>query len=458
MGILSNIKAAFSPARFFAAMIQEQPGISRGPKQRTFNPAAVERMFASWAYAAAWMNATAFAATPKRLYVRKRNSVRKLYATKPVDNITKRYFGGVGQTRPSNTVMAKVAAFGGDFEEVVDPHPALTVIQGANGFFNGFEYEVLKLLDLQMMGDAYWHTVLDPVTKTPMEVWRMPPYLTRVIPSDTNFIDGYSFGLPGKEKPFAVEDVIQWRMPNPFDTYNGRGWFQAAWSALGLNESKRELDLAKFDNYARPDWLLSVPGGKVEAMDKLEKSLSDKFRGDKREQTKFLAVSAEVKAQALQWDVPESGTGTRVIEEISACSGVPVSMLLSNDATYAGSSAARQSYFRNTIQPYCRLDEEQLNARWIPLFDGGEDLFIAHDPASFEDQQAESVRVSSLVSGGILTPNEGRSELGYPAHEDGDMLYAPRGATGGGAIGGTNNGNNGPANGNGSGRDHSQNN
>ena len=441
MGIISNIKAAFTPAKYFRSLIQEMNGISRGPKPRPYNSASIERAFHSWAYAAAWMNATAFASTPKRLYARKRVNTRKLYETKPVDALTKRYFSGIGQTRPSNAVMAKVAAFGGDFEEVVEPHPALLVLQNANPFFNGFELEVLKMLDLQTTGDAYWHPVVQ-ASGQPTEVWRMPPQNTRIVPSNTNFIERYIFGIPGQERSFAVDEVIQFKMPNPFDNFNGRGWFQAAWSALGLNDSKRELDTAKFDNFARPDWLLSVPSGKAEAMDKMEEKLTAKFKGEGRERTQFLAISADVKAQALQWDVPEVGTATRVIEEIAAVSGVPVSMLLSNDASYAGSMAARQSYFRNTIQPYCRLDEEKLNERWIPLFDGSDDMFIAHDPASFEDQEAESIRVTSLVSGGILTPNEGRNEMGYPPHPDGDELYAPRGATGGGSVGGMNNGTN----------------
>jgi hypothetical protein len=111
-------------------------------------------------------------------------------------------------------------------------------------------------------------------------------------------------------------------------------------------------------------------------------------------------------------------------------------MLLSNDPNRAGGDAARLMYYRNTVAPYCRLDEEKLNEQWIPRFEGSEDLFIAHDPSNFEDQAAQANRAVVLVKGGVLTPNEGRAELDYAPHDDGNDLYAPVGATGGGSVNG----------------------
>jgi phage portal protein BeeE len=154
----------------------------------------------------------------------------------------------------------------------------------------------------------------------------------------------------------------------------------------------------------------------------------------------------------LQVDVPETGTATRVIEEISAVSGVPVAMLLSNDPTRASSQTARVGWYRNTIRPYCRNIEEQLNARWLPRFVGSEDMLLAHDPVSFEDEFEQTKRLTGLVAGGLLTPNEARQEMGYDRVDGGDAIYPPSGLTGaaasvggaadprqtGGALGATN--------------------
>lgn len=442
MGLLANIKAAFSPARYFSASIRNWSGIGRGSNPRPFNYDRAIKEFHSWGYAAAMINANAFASTPKRLFVRDRKGIAKKFECRGVPTDLKRFFGGRGPVSPSTSVARKFAQFGGDVLEVVEPHPALETLRKANPFFNGFELEVLRMLDLQMTGNAYLH-VVDGAARVPAEVWRMPSQWTEIIESRTEYVAGYRYGREPDTQTFDTDEVIHFKIPNPANLFYGKGWYEAAWKSLGLHESKREQDLAKFDNYARPDWLIGVPGGNKDAMDKLEKGLTSKFRSaNGRENSSFLTLSADVKATALNWDVPEVGTATRVIEEVAAISGVPVAMVHSNDATYAGSSAARVGYYRNTIQTYCRLDEEKLNEKWTPRFGDGDDLFIAHDPASFEDMTATGRRISELVSGGVLTQNEGRAELGYPPHADGDALYAPRGATGGGSVGGGNNGNN----------------
>jgi phage portal protein BeeE len=125
-----------------------------------------------------------------------------------------------------------------------------------------------------------------------------------------------------------------------------------------------------------------------------------------------------------------------VIEEISATSGVPVAMLLSNDPSKAGSQTARVGWYRTTIRPYCRIDEEKLNEKWLPRFDGAEDLVLAYDLVSFEDDEAQAKRLVGLVAGGILKSNEARTEMGYDQLDDpeANTLYPPSGTTGGAAA------------------------
>lgn len=431
MNPLSWILKAISPQRYLGATIGERAGISNGPLPRPFNPQRVARAFHSWAYAAAMLNANAFASTPKRLFARVRPGLKPNFGTRKISKQLVRYFAGNGQTQPSRAVMAKFAQFGGDVIEITDVHPALEILRTINPYFNGFEIEQLRMLDLQFTGNAYLHVLTD-ASGVPAELWRMPPSMTEVIQSKTEYVGGYLYGGSTNKEKFAPDEVIHFKLPNPNNLFYGMGWVEAAWKSLGLHDSKRELDLAKFDNYARPDWLLSIPGANSAAADKLEKTFSEKFTGSEGRKRRFLAVSADVKAQALQWDVQESGTPTRIIEEIAAVSGVPIAMLLSNDPNRASSQTARLGWYRNTIQPYCRLDEEKLNEKWIPRFEDGEDLLIAHDPANFEDQTANANRVSNLVKSGIFTPNEGRAELDYPPHPNGDALFSPVGATGGG--------------------------
>lgn len=426
MGILANLKAAFSTAQFFAASVMDGFG-TNGARARPFNADLAFRQFSHWAYAAGMLNANAVANVCLRLYARQRSG-SSLYQTRKLKSHELKAIS----FHASNSVRRKIAEFGSDVVEVTEPHPILEVQRTVNGQQNGYELTVLRMIDLQFTGNSYQYLVSNNLS-VPSEIWRMEPQKTSIISDKKSWVKGYVYGLPPNEQTFPAEDVIHFRLPNPTDPNYGRGWVQAAWESIGLHNSKRTMDLAKFDNMGRPDWLLTIKSGaKQEALDLLEKRMKEKFAG--RNQGRMLTLGSDAELKALQWDTPEVGTPTRIIEEISAVSGVPVAMLLSNDPAKGNSEPARVGWYRNTIRPYCRLDEEKLNEKWVPLFDGAEDYFVAYDLVSFEDEAEMSKRVIGLVAGGVLTPNEGRAEIGYSPMEGGDRLLPPTGSTGGAAA------------------------
>jgi HK97 family phage portal protein len=434
MNLWHTIKAAFSPRPYFDAGMRLMDGYGTfGAKNRPFNYEIAVRHFNHWAYAASMLNANAVANVPRRLYVRKKPGATKLYRTQPVNPRTKAYLLGASADLPSRSVVNKVQTLGGDIEEVVENHPAIATLRTANPWQNGYELDVLRLIDLQATGNSYLHYIMGPAG-VPDQVWRMPSQSVKIIPSKERYIDGYVYGKDSAtEKKFGTDEVIHFRLPNPDDLFYGRGWYEAAWAALGLHQSKREMDLAKFDNMARPDYLLSLEGMTKEGADRFEASVKNMLGGTKKA-GKFLTVTSKVTATPLNFDVVEVGTATRVIEEIAAVSGVPVAMLLSNDPNRSSSTAARVGWYRNTIRPYCRLDEEKLNEKWLPLFDGAEDMVLAYDPVSFEDREAQAKEIIGYVSGGILTQNEARAEIGYPPVPEGDKLNGPAGISGGAAA------------------------
>jgi len=437
MGFLANLlpwrKQAGTPSAYHGASYVA--GYGNGAKPRPFNYDAALRQFRHWAYAAAMLNASAVANVPLRLYARNRSTTRKLYATRALKKHEVARLHGAAGEMPSLGAYRKAIEFGGDIVEVVEPHPALEVLRKVNPWQNGYELTLLRLFDLQITGNSYLHAVYGgPV---PTEAWRMPPQHVRIIPDKTRFIAGYSYGANTElERTFAADEVDHFRIPNPRDLYYGMGWFEAAWTAIGLHDSKRTMDLAKFDNMARPDYVVSVkPGANVnkQALDTLEEKINQQIKGT-RNSGKFLMVGAEIDLKQLNEKVEEIGTPNRIIEEISAVSGVPVAMLLSNDPNRANSVTARVGWYRSTIKPYCKLDEEKLNERWVPRFEGSEDYFLAYDLVSFEDREALAKQLVGYVAGGILTPNEARAEIDYAPREGGDMLYPPSGTTGGAAA------------------------
>jgi len=463
-----DAKALGSPREFIEASVGYVNGYGiNGAKPRPWNYHVGMRQYQSWAFAAANKNAHAVAGVPLRLYVHVRpdakpkrefrcangaidtkawtKAVEKgeslIYDTRPVSEATKRYLKGHGgniDKRPSDRVWCKAVEFGGDIEEVMEPHPALALLKSVNKWWNGWEYTVLRILDLQIAGNSYLLYITDPRTQIPDSVWRMPPQWTAVIPDPTNtdLIAGYSYGANGNEKVFVAEDVTHFRSPNPGDMYYGKGWFEANWTALGLHNSKREEDTARHDNMSRPDWLLAIKNGaSPEILKRLQAAVEERLRGTDKA-GKFLAVGGDVSATALNLPPIEAGTPTRIIEEFAAVSGVPVAMLLSNDPTKASSQVARLGWYRDTVHGYCLMDEEKLNEKHLPRYPGTEDMILAYDPVAFEDRNQMVKEQIALVAAGIRTPNQANVALGYVRQDDpaADQLYAPAGSTGGAAA------------------------
>ena len=389
------------------------------------------RWFGGVVYTMASLNAKAFASVPLRMYVR-RGQGRKLmseWKTRPVSRSKAAYLRGGKSNRPSVGVMQKVASFGDEYEELTTPHPALKVLSAANEWQNGFDLSYLRCLYKQVTGNAYLYPVIGPLG-VPSELWVAPSQLVTIIPSVSgNWIDGYRYGRKGHDIVYGPNDLIHFRYPSLSDPLYGAGKVEMAWTALQVHWAKRQNDIAMFENGARPDWLLIVKqGGSTGDLDRIEAAVDSKFRGP-RKAGQFLAVSGDVDAKPLQLTPKDIGDYEDILEEICSVFGVPISKLKASDPTYSNAETADNAWLRDTILPECRSDEEQLNARYLPLFGIGQDAFLAYDDPVPENEQVVIDNAVKKYAGGLLSLNEVRQSLGdQPVPDDQDLRVAPLGA------------------------------
>ena len=111
--------------------------------------------------------------------------------------------------------------------------------------------------------------------------------------------------------------------------------------------------------------------------------------------------------------------------DIALCFGVPSQLVGVPDAqTYANVSEARLALYEETIIPYLKKIESDLNEWLMPMF--GEDLEFCYDidaiPALSERRKKIYENVSMAVREGIITRNEARERLGLPALQGADDL------------------------------------
>ena len=140
---------------------------------------------------------------------------------------------------------------------------------------------------------------------------------------------------------------------------------------------------------------------------------------------RMVTISGDIQLMPLNFPSKDLTGRDDIVEEISACFGVPVSMLKANDPNLASAQAGYSMWRETTIAPICRMDEETLNSRLLPLFDIHEDAYLAYDNPVPENRVADSAERSVAVAGGWRTPNEARLEEGYEALETphADMLH-----------------------------------
>lgn len=429
MGIWSRIKA-FTATAWTQASLRMIPGVGNGARYRACTEQAQLQQFQGWVYAAAMMNAQGVASTPLRLYRKRRKggmspqgrAWQSAVVARPVSRKTIARFRGEGALRPSSHVLRKAAEWGDQYEEVVDTTPVMDVLSKVNPYLNGYQLSLLRILYQELTGNAYIHVVTDPAMGVPSELWPMPSQWTTILSEEGKLVSGYRYGrMYGQEATFQPEEVIHFKYPNPHGLLYGLGKVEAAWGAVSVSSSKREMDVALFDNMARPDYLMIVKSGATkEALDRFENNVSAKLRGA-HQAGKFLTITGDVDLKPLNFAPKEMGNPEAVVEEIAAVFGVPVSKLKTNDPNRANADSANTGWLRDTVHPLCVQDEEKLNESYLPLFNLVDDAFLAYDNPVPSDSKAEMLRRISYVQNGIMTVNEARAEEGMPPIAGGDV-------------------------------------
>ena len=423
MSIIDRIKsilgkAAYTnddPNRYEVASTATLIGREYVPPPFDYHRAVVENR--SWVYAAARLNAIAVASQPLRLYVRNRSSGTKAWNTRRTGRRTKAYLSGDLAQLPSRYAMTKAAEYGDDYEVVTDTHPLLTLLAKVNPYQNGFDATVLRVLYMELTGNAYLHPVLDPTLNVPVELWTMPSQWMRIVPGNPlrgeELVKGYEYGRnDAQRQDFAPDEVIHFKYPNPRDIYYGLGKVEAAWGAVTSNVALHEMDYHFFANKSRPDYLLVSKGNASdEELERFTAQVETKLRGTNKT-GRFLAVTGEVDLKPLQFPPKDLQGREEIVEEIAAIFGVPVSMLRANDPNLASATVGFASWKETTILPLLRMDEEVLNQQLLPLFGIEDDAFVAYDNPVRADEAQETAKRTTYVAGGILTINEARQQEG----------------------------------------------
>ena len=217
-------KAVYDDSKFVQSSISILDNSAGRGKMPPFSMQRSVFSFESWVYAAAMLNAQAASSVPLRLYVRENaQGTEKYWRTRKVSRARKAFLLGDSERKPSPSVM-KSAATAGDFEEVVDAHPILELLRKANQYEDGFSQSVMRMLYMELTGNAYLNVIMDKTLGVPSELYTMPAQNVTILPGKKELVEAYLYGVDRNSmQRFELDEVIHFKRPNPRNLYYGLG-------------------------------------------------------------------------------------------------------------------------------------------------------------------------------------------------------------------------------------------
>lgn len=436
MSILNRLKSAIFPPhtveQYFGGTIQtyDTSGIN-GSAYWAFDYRAAVEQSNSWVYRCAVGNAQRASSIPLKLYVREKSAQGKRLAwdAKRVDKMTVKRL----QRNGSSAVRHKAVAMDDGMVQLRE-HPILDLLSKApKGLESGFDMMTFLFLSAELTGNAYIYKQFDPRIGRPVGLYPMLPQWVLVCPAkegSDQLVERYAYGqftARHRVTDFSPEEVMHFKYPNVRSMYYGMGKVEACWDALGLARSQRIAYRAIFDNGLNPGMLMGMENLQNDSQAReAEGRLNSIMRGV-RNAGKLLVVSGKANIQPLSIPPKDISTNESILEEIAACFGYPVTMLLAKDQGKANAESGETTWLRHTIDPMLRNMEQWLNQSLLPSFgeEVADNACLAFDPPIEADSAQEEASLANLVQTGIITPNEARNTLGKESIAGQDQLRIP---------------------------------
>lgn len=186
-----------------------------------------------------------------------------------------------------------------DGAKIVDQRLARLIDQ-PNPFMDYTELIQLMVIDLLLVGNAYWLKWRNNAQGQPLALYRMSPMHVKVVRGDYG-IEGYEYQPEGVKDPIklSVQDVVHYKRPNPNSIYYGLGIVKGGGRPFDLELALTDATASYFENKADPSLIVQserrVPR---DVFHKLRAQLRQRVSGTNRA-GELLVLEAGLKASTL---------------------------------------------------------------------------------------------------------------------------------------------------------------
>ena len=159
-------------------------------------------------------------------------------------------------------------------------HPLIRLLDNPNPWMSRGQLWGTVVMDRALAGNAYLLKARfqDGLLKGAVgELWRLRPDRVRIIPSQTNFIEGYEYGTGNDKVTIPPEDVIHFKTRHPLDDYYGMPPLMAIAGRIDIDEYMKQFLKSFFERGGTgPGSILSV---KQKLSTDQKEEIRERFRG-----------------------------------------------------------------------------------------------------------------------------------------------------------------------------------
>ena len=281
-------------------------------------------------------------------------------------------------------------------EELEDQsnHPAEMLLRRPNGLWTGGRFIRYAAWWLQLRGEAFaFIATPSPGRGEPQELWPLPanavqpkPETLRASVLTGEQVIDYAYTVQGQTYTLPGENVVHWRMANPFDYWRGLSPLSAALLSVEMDVAQvRWLRAFYRDDNAVPTALISFAPETLDAdFDALVEAIREQIEAGSRILfTRQGDFSLQTVSQTIeQMQILAARELTR--DEVDRIYGIPSY----NEGMSGDSQLAWEIRLaRNAIQPLATYFYDELSAKLMPYY--GNDLVIEAPDLVPQDRQLE---------------------------------------------------------------------
>ena len=385
------------------------------------DPELLVRRYAMWVHRCIGINASTAAGITFSLMTTKSSDTAKRYGdqmsfmvkTREPTTGEKAYLRGEHRVKPSETLKARVGGNPDDLT-VIETGPVLGLLNNVNPWTDGYAWRESIYADLQIFGRAFEHVVGEG--DAPDELWRMMPQKTKVERDAAEFVSAFLYGSGPDEQTYAPDEVIWFKLFDPFDPWGGMGpleaWLKTVDASMAIASFQDDL----FKRFGVPDYIIKTKAD-------LDQGQKRAFRKDwrrmfgklwrRQENIAFMGGEGEIERLGqTNKELEFTQSSDQIRDYIGQAFGVPKALLTTDDVNRANLDGSRELHIETTIWPLVQRVEDTLNEQLVKRF--GDGLFIVHESPIKEDQTIRIAdRASKLASGWSV--NEIRVDEGVEA-------------------------------------------